>query len=136
MKARGALLATLAAAGVALFAAASLTLAHAGVEASRVVDRKRGALTERARRGAQVGGLGMIVDCTTPARLVVRIRGAFTRPTALRPYRIFDLTMLRAEAPARVTTIALSTMKGRPIATAKVEDGTAFLFTSGSCEED
>jgi hypothetical protein len=98
--------------------------------------RTSGALTDRGLRGEQVGGLGRIVDCQTPARLVVRIRGAFTRPTALRPYRILDLTMLRAEAPARVTTVALSTPAGRPIATAKVANGKAYLFTSANCQED
>jgi hypothetical protein len=95
-----------------------------------------GALTERGLQGGQVGGLGRIVDCQTPARLVIRIRGTFARPTALRPHRIFDLTFLRAEAPARVTTVALSTSKGRPIATLRVESGKAFLFTSANCEED
>ena len=95
-----------------------------------------GALIERGLRGGQVGGLGRVVDCQTPARLVIRIRGVFTRPTALRPYRIFDLTFLRAEAPARATTVALSTSKGRPIATLRVENGKAFLFTSANCEED
>ena len=95
-----------------------------------------GALTERGLRGGQVGGLGRIVDCQTPARVVSRIRGSFTRPTALRPHRIFDLTFLRAEASARVTTVALSTSKGHPIATLRVENGKAFLFTSANCEED
>jgi hypothetical protein len=95
-----------------------------------------GTLATRGLRGGQVGGLGRVVRCETPARLVVRIRGAFTRATALRPYHVLDLTFLRAEAPARVTTVGLSTIKGRPIATLRIENGKAFLFTSANCEED
>lgn len=98
--------------------------------------RTQGALTPRGLRGGEVDGLGRIVDCQTPARLVVRLRGIFTRPTQLRPRRIFDLTFLRAEAPARVTTVALSTPAGRPIANARVENGKAYLFTSANCQED
>lgn len=96
----------------------------------------RGVLTERGLRGGRVGGLGRTVNCQTPARAVVRIRGVFTRPTALRPYRILDQTYSRAESPATLTAIGLSTAKGRPIAVARIQNGKAFLFTSANCEED
>ncbi len=98
--------------------------------------RKPGALIERGLHGGQVGGLGRIVDCETPARLVVRLRGVFSRPTDFRPHQIFDLRFLRAEGAGRELTIALSTSKGRPIATARIENGKAYLFTSANCEED
>ena len=97
---------------------------------------RAGVLTEHGPRGGQVGGLDRIVDCQTTARIVVRIRGVFVRQPALRRHQIFDSTLLRAEAPSRVTTIALSTPGGRPIATARIPNGKAFLFTSSNCEED
>ena len=33
-------------------------------------------------------------------------------------------------------TVGLSTIKGRSIATLRIENGKAFLFTSANCEED
>ena len=98
--------------------------------------RTRGPIATKGLRGGRVGPLGEIVNCETPKRVVVRIRGVFDRPVTLRRTRIFDLTLLHAEAPARLTTVALSTTKGRPIAVASIEAGKASLFTSGNCEED
>jgi hypothetical protein len=98
--------------------------------------RTRAPIATLGLRGGRVGALGQIVNCETPKRVIVRIRGAFDRPVALRRMRIFDLTLLHAEAPARLTTVALSTPKGKPIAVASIEAGKASLFTSGNCEED
>jgi hypothetical protein len=73
------------------------------------------------------------LDCATPRRVLVRIRGTLRGSSTLRSYRTF----LRTTAPARTAEIAVSTTSGTPLAYAQVfESGSARLFAAKGCVDD
>lgn len=89
-------------------------------------------LTSGGLRGGQLR-FGAGYKCDVPARVLVRVRASFTRPVTLRQEAGASYL---SSAKGRITaaSLAVTTVDGRPIVFASVDDATgrARLFTSRS----
>jgi hypothetical protein len=84
-------------------------------------------------RNRSVGAFEEPLDCTTPRRVLVRVRATLTNGGALKSYRSF----LRTPEPARAAEVVVRTTSGKPVAYARVLDnGKATLFTAPGCVDD
>jgi hypothetical protein len=94
-------------------------------------------LTTRGLRGGAFSMLPVERDCFTPRRVLVRIRGAFRKPTELKSASPFGYPQLQATGAAMRTELVVGTPDGKPIAYASIAGSKkARLFTSSDCEED
>ena len=87
---------------------------------------------------ASAGQLGDSYDCRPGRRVLVRVRGVFRSPTALRVRRLpHGITRLVAAGTVRVGFLAVRSASGKPLAYAEVlESGKTRLFIAPSCVED
>ncbi len=90
--------------------------------------------------GLQGGAIGLLerrLDCFTPRRVLIRIRGEFARPTSLRAVAPYGDALLLARGVVRKAQLAMSSPAGRRLAYASV-DATqrTLLYTAPDCEED
>jgi hypothetical protein len=85
--------------------------------------------------GGAAGAIGDDYDCVVPAKILVRIRGVYRRPTSFLPTTIErNRDSLVARGPVKEGFLAIRTLSGKPIAFATVhESGRARLFLGGSC---
>jgi len=98
---------------------------------------RQASLAKRGLRAASVGQLGREFDCETPRRVLIRIRGVFAKPTALRAVSPFGSPLLRASGEVKDAVMAIATPAGRPIAHVTVASTQkARLYTSTNCKED
>lgn len=93
-------------------------------------------LTSKELRGGPVGEIGNAYKCTVPAKVIIRVRAVFKRPTSFR----LDARFNQAVAPGDITVgyVAVATLRGRkPIAFASVHgaSGTARIFAAPGCTE-
>jgi hypothetical protein len=111
---------------LAAVAGSLLAPAHAGEQASRIVDRTFLCAT------GYVGGVHQ-----APRTLLLRVRGEFVRATTLHTASPFGYPQLRAMGATTQTELALGTLKGEPIAYASIAGAKkARLFISADCQED
>jgi FlaG/FlaF family flagellin (archaellin) len=98
--------------------------------------RVRIPLSSKRLRGGRVGEIGNAYKCTVPAKVIIRIRAVFKRPTSFR----LDARFNQAVATGDITVgyLAVATVRGRrPLAFASVHgvSGTARVFAAPSCTE-
>jgi hypothetical protein len=86
--------------------------------------RTAASLSARGLIGGTAGTTYETFDCTTPPRVLVRVRVSFARPVRLRRTTEFRHPQLTARAPVKEGTIADRTEAGRPVVVAR-------LFPSG-----
>ena len=97
----------------------------------------RAPLTTKSLRGGAFSPLATEFDCSTPRRVLLRIRGDFVKPTTLRAVSPFGYPQLRALGATKQAELAVATLAGKPIAYASIAGAkTARLFTSTDCQED
>lgn len=88
-------------------------------------------------RGGAVGPLEKRVDCFTPRRVLIRIRGEFAPPTSLRAAAPFGDSLLLARRALRSAQIAMESQTGRRFAYASLDATQKTLqYTSPDCQED
>jgi hypothetical protein len=69
--------------------------------------------------------------------VLLRVRGAFVKPTTLRTASPYGYPQLQALGPTKRAELAVATVGGKPIAYASIAGAkTARLFTSTNCQED
>jgi len=91
-------------------------------------------LTTKGLRGGSFSPLGTEYKCYTSRRVLLRIRGEFVKPTALRAASRSQLQALGATTRAE---LAVATLAGKPIAYASIAGAKKTrLFTSSDCQED
>ena len=94
-------------------------------------------LTTKGLRGGAVPTFGREYDCFTPRTVLLRVRGEFLKPTALKMASPSGFPQLQALGATRRAELALSTISGKPIAYAVIAGPkTARLFTYPDCQED
>jgi hypothetical protein len=90
-------------------------------------------LTRKGLTGGAAGPFGDAFDCTSPKRVLVRVRALFAVSATLRAQ---DVT-LRTTVPVRQATVAVRTEKGRPLAlVTTAETGRTTVFTGKGCIPD
>ncbi|MEX2645380.1 MAG: hypothetical protein WD249_03865 [Gaiellaceae bacterium] len=89
-------------------------------------------LTTRGLSGGAADRFGDEHDCWTPRRVLLRVRGVFRSPVALRLGRPYGFPLLFARGTVLEAEFAIRTQSGRPIAYASVsrETGKARVFTT------
>jgi hypothetical protein len=96
--------------------------------------RARVPLTTRGLAGGAAGPFSDDYECFPARTLLVRVRGAFDKPTRLERNR---RGYLEAAGTPRQIEFALRTRVGRPFAYGSVSDsGRARLFVVGTCTRD
>ncbi len=94
-------------------------------------------LTTKRLRGGAFSPFNTEFDCFTPRKVLLRVRGAFVKPTTLHTASPFGYPQLQAMGPAIQTELAVGTLKGKPIAYASIAGvQKARLFIATDCEED
>lgn len=92
-------------------------------------------LSAQGLSGGSVDWSGGEFQCTTPKKIVVRIRAVFRSATSLRLDRATGL--LLTATPVREARIAARTQDGKRLAYAEVfESGKARVFAARTCEEE
>lgn len=94
-------------------------------------------LTTKGLRGGAFSPLDTTYQCYTPRRVLIRLRGEFTKPTTFRTASRFGYPQLEAVGAAKRTEFAVATLAGKTIAYGAVAGAkNARLFTSSNCRED
>lgn len=89
------------------------------------------------RGGAVTAAFERRIDCFTPRKVLIRIRGESASATALKAASPFGWPALRAVGNFRKAEIVVGTPTGRHIAYASVDaNQRTHLFTAPDCQED
>jgi hypothetical protein len=95
--------------------------------------RRQVALARTGLRGARAGALGEERDCTTPTRVLVRVRARLEAQGALRKRGDF----LSTGVPVLDAKMSLRTLSGKPLVYAEVfQSGKTPFFTARACVRD
>jgi hypothetical protein len=96
--------------------------------------RIRVPLASKGLRGGPAGEVGDAYKCNVPAKVVIRVRAVFRRPTSFRPDARFNQVVARGDI--RVGYLVVATLRGRrPLAFISLHDasGTARIFAAPGC---
>ena len=90
-------------------------------------------LTPTGLEGGATSPFGDELDCSSPRRVLVRVRAVLGAPTSLRKRG----TLLKTTIPVKEARLAVRTQNGKPLVYAEVfESGKARLFTAPGCVPD
>jgi hypothetical protein len=92
-------------------------------------------LSTRGLVGGAAGEIGTSYRCTVPAKVIIRVRAVFTRPTTVRFDARFGQVVARGDIA--IGYVAAATFRGRtPIVLASVNGarGTASIFAAAGCQ--
>jgi hypothetical protein len=91
-------------------------------------------LSSKGLRGGPAGEIGNAYKCNVPAKILIRVRAVFRRPTSFRPDARFNQVVARGDIS--VGYLAVATLRGRrPLAFISLHDasGTARIFAPPGC---
>ena len=110
-----------------------LALGTLAVKAGCRTTKTRVPLTAAGLQGGAASPFGDEVDCSSPRRVLLRVRAVLEAPTSLRRRG----TLLKTSAPVKEARLAVRTQAGKPLVYAEVfESGKARLFTAPGCVPD
>jgi hypothetical protein len=96
--------------------------------------RIRVPLSSKGLRGGPAGEIGNAYKCNVPAKVLIRVRAVFKRPTSFRPDARFNQAVARGDIS--IGYLAVATLRGRrPLAFISLHDasGTARIFAAPGC---
>jgi hypothetical protein len=97
--------------------------------------RLRIPLSRRGLVGGTASEIGTSYRCTVPAKVLIRVRAVFKRPTSFKPDARFDQVVARGDIA--IGYVAAATLRGRKpiiLAAANGATGSASIFAAPDCD--